>query len=350
MISTHDNDIKLEFKNHGLTGLQNLGNTCFMNTAIHCVSNTIPLTSYFLSNAYLQDLNEDKKQYSFVKEWVRLLKVIWSNNCTISPNSFHDATQKLALECKRDCFTGLQQNDTQEFIQFFIDSLHEGLCKEVDIVISGKPLNQVDNMALEAMNVWKTHFKSSYSTIIDTFYGQYVSKIMSTEDNTDSSHQYEPFCYLTLPIPNKNNIDLYDCLKCFCKTEHLTSGWESEKYNKNVKAVKQIMFWSTPKILIISINRYQINKNQYTKNNCLINFPLQNLNLENFCVGYDKYKSKYDLYGICNHNGTINGGHYWCYIKNENGKWHKHNDEDVTIINEDNIITSKAYCLFYKKI
>lgn len=348
MISTTDeNEDTIIFKNRGLTGLQNLGNTCFMNTAIHCISNTIPLTSYFLSDEYVQHLDEERKQYSFIKEWVRLLKVIWSSNCTISPNSFHNATQKLALECNRDCFTGFQQNDTQEFIQFFIDSLHEGLRKEVEIVISGKPLNQIDVMALDAMNVWKKHFKSSYSKIIDTFYGQYVSKIMSTEDATDSSHQYEPFCYLTLPISNKKNQDLYDCLRNFCRTECLTSGWESEKYKKNVKAVKQIMFWSTPKILIISINRYNNNSN---KQNCLINFPLQNFNLENFCVGYDKYKSKYDLYGICNHNGNMNGGHYWCYIKNENGKWHKYNDEDVTIINEENLITSNAYCLFYKKI
>ena len=43
-------------------------------------------------------------------------------------------------------------------------------------------------------------------------------------------------------------------------------------------------------------------------------------------------------------------GHYWAYCRNENGKWHKYDDEDVTIIEEENIKSSNAYCLFYRKI
>ena len=104
------------------------------------------------------------------------------------------------------------------------------------------------------MNQWKNFFKNNYSSIVDIFYGQFVSKIMSIEDNTDSSNSYEPFCYLTLPIPNKNNVNIYDCLKFFCKTENLKGDcqWTSDKYKKKVDAVKQMMFWSTPKILIVA--------------------------------------------------------------------------------------------------
>ncbi len=43
--------------NPGLAGLNNLGNTCFMNSALQCLSNTVQLTNYFLSNEYLGDVN-----------------------------------------------------------------------------------------------------------------------------------------------------------------------------------------------------------------------------------------------------------------------------------------------------
>ena len=337
------------FKDRGLTGLQNLGNTCFMNTAIHCISNSIPLTYYFLTKKYIKDLNEEKKQSKIVKEWYRLLEGIWSSNCTIAPSSFHRSVKELAEETGRNDFNGYSQNDTQEFIEFFIDSLHEGLCKEVDINISGKPVTQVDHMALQAMTQWKNFFKNNYSICVDLFYGQFVSKIMSVEDNSDFSHSYEPFCYLTLTIPNKQNITIYDCLKQFCKTEILDGDckWKSEKQKKEVKAVRQMMFWSTPKILIVSFKRYS---NSGSKINCNIDFPINDLNLEDYCVGYDKFTSKYKLYGICNHTGSMGFGHYWAYCRNENGKWHKYDDEDVTIIEEENIKSSNAYCLFYKKI
>lgn len=41
----------------GTTGLDNLGNTCFMNSAIQCLSNTEKLTKYFLTDKYLADVN-----------------------------------------------------------------------------------------------------------------------------------------------------------------------------------------------------------------------------------------------------------------------------------------------------
>ena len=42
----------------GATGLSNLGNTCFMNSALQCVSNAQPLTKYFLEKDHLLEINK----------------------------------------------------------------------------------------------------------------------------------------------------------------------------------------------------------------------------------------------------------------------------------------------------
>ena len=80
-----------------------------------------------------------------------------------------------------------------------------------------------------------------------------------------------------------------------------------------------------------------------------IQFPLENLDLSKYVSGYKPKSYVYDLYGICNHSGSSLGGHYTAYVKNANDKWYEFNDTRVTEVKESNIITNKAYCLFYRK-
>ena len=72
-------------------------------------------------------------------------------------------------------------------------------------------------------------------------------------------------------------------------------------------------------------------------------------NLE-YVIGYKKEEYIYDLYGICNHSGSVFGGHYTSYVKNANGKWYHFNDTSVSeVALMNSLITTKAYCLFYRK-
>jgi Ubiquitin C-terminal hydrolase len=67
-------------------------------------------------------------------------------------------------------------------------------------------------------------------------------------------------------------------------------------------------------------------------------------------IGYKTDNCMYDLYGICNHSGSVLGGHYTSFIQNANGKWYHFNDTEITEIqNLQKLITPKAYCFFYRK-
>ena len=80
-----------------------------------------------------------------------------------------------------------------------------------------------------------------------------------------------------------------------------------------------------------------------------IDFQINNFDLSEFIVGYDKNTFVYDLYGVCNHGGGTAGGHYTSYVKNSVGDWYHYNDTLVNKVSENNIKTPKAYCFFYRK-
>ena len=82
----------------------------------------------------------------------------------------------------------------------------------------------------------------------------------------------------------------------------------------------------------------------------MVDFPLENLNLSKYVIGYNQNSYVYDLYAVCNHSGSVQGGHYTSFVKNANGKWYHFNDTSVSEVGvPSQIISPKAYCFFYRK-
>lgn len=330
----------------GLSGLLNLGNTCYMNSAVQCLSHTKMLTDYFLSKDFVGDFNYKSKTSIICKEWFRLLHGLHEENCTISPKSFYRNIVILSHEVGMEFGYG-NQNDVQEFLVFFIDALHESLCKEVVITISGTIEHDTDKLAFKAMSNWKEYFKDCYSKIIQLFYGQMITNI--SIDNEIKSQNYSPICFFTVPIPDtqNKNVNVLECFDEFTKKELLTNDnkWKSEN-GQLYEAETYVNIWEFPDILIICLNRFT---NNGRKKYNLVEFPIDGLDLSKYCVGYNKYKSIFNLYGVCNHTGNMSSGHYYAYCKVKHGEWYEFNDSSVTSMNKNNVVTNNAYCLFYEK-
>ena len=74
------------------------------------------------------------------------------------------------------------------------------------------------------------------------------------------------------------------------------------------------------------------------------------MDLSEYVKGYNRKSYVYDLYGICNHNGSAFAGHYTAYIKVADGSWWHFNDTSTTKVEDLNDLkTSNAYCFFYRK-
>jgi ubiquitin carboxyl-terminal hydrolase 4/11/15 len=195
----------------------------------------------------------------------------------------------------------------------------------------------------------KDAYSKDYSEFMDIFYGIYVSTLVSIDQKSTYSINPESFFVLDLSIPNKTNISLYDCFDLFIHSENLTgdNAWFNEKTKTKEDVKKQITFWSFPKILVITLKRFSYDGRNKIEN--LINFPINNLDLSKYVSGYNPSSYKYELFGVCNHIGNIFMGHYTAFVKNSD-EWIHYNDSSIEIVeNEEMLITSMAYCLFYRK-
>ena len=120
------NDYLNPNSSRGQVGGRNLGNTCFMNSSIACLSNTTELTYYFLKGDYLKDINEENNlgmKGELAKEWGKLLKEYWVENTRVGdPSDF-----KYTIGRRVERFRGYGQQDSNEFMSVFLDYLNEDL-------------------------------------------------------------------------------------------------------------------------------------------------------------------------------------------------------------------------------
>lgn len=343
-----------KYSNRGLSGLANVGNSCYLNSCMQVLSHTYEFNDFLNSGDYKRKLKKVADSIILL-EWDKLRELLWSSNCTVAPNGFIKNIRKIAEIKKRDIFTGFDQNDVQEFLLFMIDSFHNALSREVEMVINGNLQNETDKLAVTCYTMMKEMYKKEYSEILNIFYGIHVSEIISNDNNQVLSSRPEPFCVLSLSIPNKINkqtiVSLYDCFDLYCEEEIMSNengnAWFNDKTQKKEDVKRKISFWSLPHILIIDLKRWNTsNLHKYQER---IDIPLHNANFSKYVKGYNSESYVYDLYAVCNHGGGTMGGHYTSYIKNANGKWYNFNDTSVNEITEKQVISQQAYCLFYRK-
>ena len=327
-------------------GFPNLGNTCYMNASLKCLSH-IPELRHD-NNQLRIDINKrgNNNDDKIIFEWIKLQKKLWNGEGGIVD------TKPLLTEFIKRCntedisFNSFEQNDTNEFLNTFIDFLHGSIKRKVNFHISGKPQNQYDRFKLESLKTWKNFYEDNYSCIIPNVYSKLLSLISCPKCNYLKSN-HEPVMTITLSLKDEYNT-LYDCLDEFIMEEKLDidNTWICEKCKVSVQPNKQFIFWELAPILIISIKMFRKN----IKMNNHIEFP-EVLNMGKYCLNSKNKDLNYGLIGLCIHNGSLNGGHYYAICKDPtNNEWNVHNDTTVTPININDVTKEDPYCLFYRVI
>lgn len=300
----------------GLCGLRNIGNTCFMNSVLQCLSHTHDLTKFVRGQREPKSVTKDQRIFA---EYVKLIKDMWSAGTrTVTPMEL-----KSAVSSKHRMYSGCGQQDAQEFLRFFLEALHcacnEGTKQE------GLTLDDNLSDGRRADLMWEWYSKTERSVIKDLFVGQLRSTLKCTVCG-NTSVTFDPFWDLSVPLPpSSSRCKLENCLELFIREEVL-DGDEMPTCSKckvRRKSTKSFTIQRFPKYLVVHLKRFS--ETRWSKLTNVVEFPMgeRELNLAPYASNNTAGSPHYSLYGISNHMGEWVEGKFvveninpdgWCCV------------------------------------
>ena len=201
------------YKDKGLTGLANLGNTCYLNSVTHILSNTHEL-SIFLDNISLINKNIDS---IILNEYNDLRKIIWNKNVIVAPKKYVVMIFNVNKQKNLQDFTDFGQNDFMEFYDLLLNNFHNSLKNIKEYNYDYKKDFYIKNKS-KYNNFVSNIFKNDYSIINNLFSGFFEIKIKSVKSNKVLSISYDLFNSLSLGF--KQNSSVNELIKDFLKMNY----------------------------------------------------------------------------------------------------------------------------------
>uniref|UniRef100_A0A8C6P805 Ubiquitin carboxyl-terminal hydrolase n=1 Tax=Nothobranchius furzeri TaxID=105023 RepID=A0A8C6P805_NOTFU len=298
-------------------GLHNLGNTCFLNSTVQCLTYTPPLANYLLSKEHSRVCHQSGFCMICVMQNHNIQAFANTGNA-IKPVSFIRDLKKIARH-----FRFGSQEDAHEFLRYTIDAMQKAC-------LNGYP---------------KLDRQTQATTLVHQIFGGYLRSRVKCSICKSVSDTYDP--YLDIAVEIRQAANIVRALELFVKPDFLSgeNAYMCAKCKKKVPATKRFTVHRTSNVLTLSLKRFaNFSGGKITKD---VGYP-EFLNIRPYMSQSTGDPVMYGLYAVLVHSGySCHAGHYYCYVKASNGQWYQMNDSMVYSSNIKVVLNQQAYVLFY---
>ncbi|XP_062280531.1 ubiquitin carboxyl-terminal hydrolase 2-like [Scomber scombrus] len=324
----------------GVCGLDNSGNSCYLNAVFQCLCSTVPLVEHLLNQDTHKELARCKCRVAVV--FVRLLEEMWlgkSSSC--APVEARSVLCSILPQ-----FNNHSQQDAQELLLFLLNALHDDLKKVNQIRSSIRQPRQDQNRNCATA--------AAESTIVSNLFEGQLSYMTLCMHCDHQAHSTQSFTVLSLPIPTDTiKCSIQDCLSLFFEQTVLTGGEQMLCSVCELRRETAVLTCldKPPEILMLHLKRFGCKGKNQVKLRTNVVFSTK-LDLTPFLSSSAQNSScsSYSLYAVVNHTGHLNMGHYTALCRNALTRtWHSFDDSVVREIQDSVVQSPNAYMLLYSR-
>jgi ubiquitin C-terminal hydrolase len=334
------------------TGLANIGNTCYLNSAIQALRHVPLFSRYFTTDEWNRHRHPDRKGYGLAAETAALASTLSTATSAVVPAKFVKEFITFARTFNEDIMFGAQA-DAAEAVQILLDGLHTQQSREVSMTIRGAAKTPEMAEYIRSLESWSTFFRKEYSQISENFYGQTQTRIICTEC-TETITRYEPWSVLKAPIPGADKAgapapDLRACIAATFATETLEDYTCGKCSKRGVARIEHHMS-RMPRTLILSLKRFT---NQGAKVRARIDYDEHDVSFAEWNAWPTLLAEKnthYRVIATIEHLGSMMGGHYMMRGRDSGGSWTIYDDQTCSPSPIGGSATPDTYMLFLEKI
>jgi ubiquitin C-terminal hydrolase len=334
-------------------GLGNIGNTCYLNSAVQALRYSRPFATYFTSDAWRAHRHPEKKGHALAEETAGLLTALADTTTSASmvvPAKFVRAFVNFAGEINDEIRFGAQA-DAAEAIQILLDGLHTQQAREVSMKVRGDAKTPEAAEYIKSLESWSTFFHKEYSPIVENFYGQTRTRIVCTDCHAAST-RYEPWGVFKVPIPGAEKAGapaptLQACIAAALETETLDDYTCDTCKKKGVARIDHSIS-RFPSHMVLCLKRFT---NTGAKVRARIPYDPDEVDMSEWLAWptlQPARDARYRVYATIEHMGSSRFGHYVSRTRSDS--WLLYDDARCATSPVGGAAGPDTYVLFLERI